>query len=317
MRRFLLVMVLMAVAVATSAQVPVARIADDGLVIDRVAEAAKRDLPTDLLKRIVNEDIELLRGKRPDGSYDFAKYERFEAGRVNGSHSINYRKDRMETVETRGTWIYRVIVEVPSRRLLVRKNRPVWIERVDVEFVPEGSTQLQQQSFEVKAWLQPGEVRPFDLGSIATKATARVIATTEEKGGYANIDVALVQARIVDAADSPYAEAVASAKAILRALDNNDIPSTRATARRMRAALGGSSAPIASAATPAMAPPVTSAITPRPAASEMTVTAPVDTATRLELQTELQMIEDLLTGTEAERREGMDRLHQLVRRMRQ
>jgi hypothetical protein len=312
MRRFVLIAMSFALAVTTLAEVPVARIADDGLVIDRVAEAAKRDLPSELLKRIVNEDIELLRGKRPDGSYDFAKYERFEAGRVNGSYSINHRKDRMETVETRGTWIYRVIVEVPSRRLLVRKNRPVWIERVDVEFVPEGSTQLQQQSFEVKAWLQPGEVRPFDLRSIATKATAKVIATAEEKGGYANIDVALVQARIVDAADSPYAEAVASAKAILRALDNNDIPSTRATARRMRAALGGSSAPVIGAA--AVVPPP---VAPRPSTSEMTVTAPpVDTATRVELQTELQMIEDLLTGTEAERREGMDRLHQLVRRMR-
>jgi hypothetical protein len=49
----------------------------------------------------------------------------------------------------------------------------------------------------------------------------------------------------------------------------------------------------------------------------MTVTAPAtDTAARLELQTELQMIEDLLTGTEPERREGMDRLHQMIRRLR-
>jgi hypothetical protein len=122
-----------------------------------------------------------------------------------------------------------------------------------------------------------------------------------------------VQARIVDAADSPYAGAVASAKAILRALDNNDIPSTRATARRMRAALGGNSSAPTTSTTASVAPPP---IVPRPSASEMTVTAPPDTATRLELQTELQMIEDLLTGTEAERREGMDRLHQLLRRMR-
>ncbi|HEU4887314.1 MAG TPA: hypothetical protein VFV49_05465 [Thermoanaerobaculia bacterium] len=314
MKRFFLMTSLVALALTASAQaqVPVARIADDGLVIDRVGEASKRDLPTDLLKRIVNDDIEQLRGKRPDGSYDFAKYERFEAGRVNGSYSINYRKDRMETVETRGAWIYRVIVEVPTRRLLVRRNRPVWIERVDVDFVPEGSTQLQQQSFEVKAWMQPGEVRPFDLRAIANQATVKTIATAEEKG-YANVDVALVQARIVDAVDSPYAEAVGSAKAILRALDNGDIQSMRASARRMRAALGGSSA-IASAAAPVTAPPVA----PRPSTSEMTVTAPpVDTATRLELQTELQMVEDLLTGTEGERREGMDRLHQLIRRMRQ
>lgn len=318
MRRFFLMASLIALATTALAQVPVARIADDGLVIDRVGEASKRDLPTDLLKRIVNEDIDLLRGKRPDGSYDFAKYERFEAGRVNGSYSINYRKDRMETVETRGSWIYRVIVEVPTRKLLVRRNRPVWIERVDVDFVPEGSTQLQQQSFEVKAWLQPGETRPFDLSAIAKQATVRTIATTEEKGGYGNIDVALVQARIVDAADSPYAEAVASAKAILRALDNGDVQSTRTSARRMRAALGGGTATATSLPASVPVPTIAPTIAPRPSTSEMTVTAPpVDTATRLELQTELQMVEDLLTGTEAERREGMDRLHQLIRRMRQ
>jgi hypothetical protein len=163
----------------------------------------------------------------------------------------------------------------------------------------------------VKAWLQPGEVRPFDLSAIAKQATAKVIATTEEKGGYANIDVSLVQARIVDAADSPYAEAVGSAKAIQRALDNNDIQSMRASARRMRAALGGSTTTTAAAT-------LTPAVAPRPAVSEMTVVAPpVDNAARLELRTELQMIEDLLTGTEAERREGLDRLHQMLRRMRQ
>lgn len=311
MKRLLLIAGSIALATTTLAQVPVTRIADDGLVIDRVAEASKRDLPTDLLKRIVNEDIELLRGKRPDGSYDFAKYERFEAGRISSSFSINHRKDRMETVESRGAWIYRVIIEVPTRRMLVRKNRPVWIERVDVESVPEGSTQAQQQSFEVKAWLQPGEVRPFDLTTIAKQATVKVVATAEEKGGYANIDVALAQARIVDAADSPYAEAVASAKAILRALDNKDIPSLRATARRMRTALGGSVAVAAAAST------ITPPVAPRPSVSEMTVTAPpTDTAVGPEWKTELQTIEDLLTGTEAERREGMDRLHQLIRRIR-
>ncbi|HEV7763616.1 MAG TPA: hypothetical protein VGQ76_01320 [Thermoanaerobaculia bacterium] len=311
MKRFLLIAMLSTTALAQT-PVPVARVADDGLVIDRVGEASKRDLPTDLLKRIVNEDIDLLRGKRPDGSYDYAKYERFEAGRVAKSFSIDFRKDKMETVEVRGSWIYRVVVEVPSRKLLVRKNRPVWVERVDVDYVPEGSTQTLHESYEVKAWMQPAEVRPFDLPAIAKQATAKVIATTEEKGGYGNVDVVLVQARIVDAADSPYAEAVGSAKAILRALDNNDVASMRASAKRLRASLGGGTP------TPVPAPlPAVAAVAPRPAASELTVTAPdMDVATQLELQTELQMIEDLLTGTDAEKREGMDQLHQLLRRMR-
>lgn len=280
----------------------VARVADDGLVIERVAEASRRDLPTDLLRRIVEEDIEILRGKRADGSYEFASWERFEAGRVNGSYSIQPRADRMETVELRGANVYRIIVEVPSRRLVLARNRPVWLERVDVDLVPEGSSQLQHHSFEVKAWLQPGELRPFDLPAIGRQVTAKVVATADEKHGYGNISVALVQARIVDEASSPYAGAVSAAKAIQRGLDNGDINSIRAMARRMRDELGGGT---------------TTSVQPAPV-STVEVVAPraTDAASRLELHTELQMIEDLLTGTEAERREGMDRLHQLIRRMR-
>src|SRR6185436_8935001 len=71
----------------------ISKVADDGLVIDRVAEASKRDLPRDLLKRIVNEDIDILRGKRQDGSYQYATYERFEAGRNTQSFSIQAHED--------------------------------------------------------------------------------------------------------------------------------------------------------------------------------------------------------------------------------
>lgn len=284
------------------AQSPATRVVEDAIAIDRVAEASKRDLPTDLLRRIVNEDIELLRGRRADGSYEYASWERFESGRITNSFSIEPRKDKMETVELRGANVYRVIVDIPNRRLVVRKNRPVWLERVDVDYVAEGATATTQRSFEIKAWLQPGEVRPIDLPAIARQATVRVIATADPKNGYGNLDVALVQARIVDKADSPFAEAVTSAKAVQRALDNGQIPALRSAAQRMREALGGSAATVSSGA---------------PASSEMTVTARPETTSRAELQSELQRIEDLLTGTESERREGLDRLHQLLRRMRQ
>jgi len=298
MKRFLMIALF---ASAAFAQSPVEQAVNDAMVVDRVAEASKRDLPTDLLKRIVDEDIELLRGRRADGSYEYATYERFEAGRITKEFSIQPNAEKMETNEVRGANVYRVIVEVPSRRMLVRRNRPVWVERVDVEFIPQGASQLQQQSFEVKAWLQPGEIRPIDLPAISRQVTAKVIATAEKDGGYGNLEVALVQARIVDLATSPYAEAVASAKALLRALNNNELTSVRASAQRMRDALGGSGTIAVIAPRPA----------PAAAASEMP-----DAATQLELQAELQLIEDLLTGSEAERREGMDKLHQLIRRMR-
>jgi hypothetical protein len=277
------------------------RVADDALVIDRVAEASKRDLPSDLLGRILSEDIDLLRGKRSDGTYEYATYERLEAGRQTQSFSVNPRKDQMQTLEMKGAFIYRVIVDVPKRRLIVGRNRPIWIERIDVEYVPAASTQSQQTTLEVKAWLQPGEVRPVDLPVVARQATTRVIAAANAEHGYGNVDVTLVQARIVDNPDSPYADAVSSAKAIQRALENNDVKSIRAMAQRMRTSLGGSRV----------------VAVPTPATSTMEVRPAADLGSQLELQTELQVIEDLLTGSEAERREGLDRLHQMIRRLRQ
>lgn len=305
MRRGVLIVVsLMAMSALAQQPSPVARVADDALVFDRIAEASKRDLPRDLLKRIVNEDIDLLRGKRTDGSFEYATWERFEAGRLNNSFSIQPREDKMQTVEAKGAWVYRVVIDVPERRLVVRKNRPVWIERVDADFVGEGSTQSQTQSFEVKAWLQPGEIKPIDLPVVARQATVKVIATADPKGGYGNVDVALVQAKIVDEPDSPYADAVSSAKAVQRALENGDIASIRTMAQRLRDSLGVRAAPVAAAIA-------------TPARTSVDVVAPAtDTATRVELQAELQLIEDLLTGSETERRDGMDRLHQLVRRLR-
>lgn len=304
MKRVALLLLLAASALGqVTAQVDTGRVADDAIVIDRVAEASKRDLPKDLLKRIINEDIDILRGKRNDGTFEFATYERLEASRTTTSFSIQPSTEKMQTVEMRGAFVYRIIVDAPRRRLVVGKNRPVWVERLDVEYVPEKATATQRQSFEVKAWLQPGQTKPIDLPDVARQASVKVIATADDKAGYGNIDVTLVHARIVDNADSPYAEAVASAKAVLRALDNNDIGSIRSSARRMRDTLG-----VAPAASPAAAPVAEG--------SNVTVTAASDVEAQIELQRELQLIEDLLTGSEAERREGLDRLHQVIRKMR-
>lgn len=294
--------VLLFIATSAFAQSLPERVALDAAVVDRVAEASKRDLPRDVLRRIVDEDLELLRGRRTDGSYQYATYERFESGRITKEFSVQpHGPDKSESLELRGATVYRVLVEVPSRRLLVRKNRTVWIERVEAEYVADGSAQVQQRTFEVKSWLQPGQSRAIDLPDITRQATVRVIARVEE-GGYGNVEIALVQARIVDLASSPYAGAVTSAKALLRALENGEVKDVRANAQKMRDALGGATIGASGSSMTVSAP-----AQPR---------APEDAATRLELQTELQMIEDLLTGSESERREGMDRLHQLIRRMR-
>lgn len=299
MKRWMGVIALVALAVAADAQaqVDVARVVEDAIVLDRVAEMSKKDLPKDLLKRMVTEDIENLRGIRPDGSYQYATWERLEGGRKTDTFSVQPRGEKASRIEMSGTWIYRVIIDSPGRRLLVAKNRPVQLERVDIEYIPAGSTLAKVHSVPIGAPLVPGRNHPIDLPEIARQATVRVTAKTEEKTGYGNINISLVQARIVDNADSPYADAVASEKAVLRALDNVDVPSIRAMAARIRESLG---APLTS-----QAPRVVEVVAPR-----------VETAPSPNLHGELQAIEDLLTGTESERREGLDKLHQLVRRMR-
>lgn len=271
--------------------IPVARVADDAKAIDRVAAASKRDLPRDLLRRIVNDDIELLRGHRSDGTYQYAGYERMESGRVSEALSVRARDEKLEI---HGSFVYRLLIESPSRRLLVTKNRRVYLDRADIEYIPDRGGAQKLQSVKIDAWIEPSGSRTIDFDDIARQATVRVYARADKDSGYGNVVLSLIQARVFDNPDSPYADAVASAKAILRALDHDDVPSIRAMATRMADDLQPSVGP-ALAGRPAEAGPHTDS----------------------ELSNELQAIEDLLTGTEAERRQGLDRLHQLVRKLRQ
>ena len=285
------------------AQVPVQRVADDARVIDRVAEATRKDLPVELLKRIVNEDIDLLRGKRADGSYRYATFERLEAGRTANDFSVQKAKDEeLKRIEMKGSWVYRAIVSLPSRRLLVTRNRRVWVDRIDLEFIPENSAATRTQSVKIEAWMEPGSSTPIDFPVVARQATVRVFARADEDAGYGNVVLTLVHAKIVDNVDSPYAGAVTSAKALLRAVENSEIPSIRAMATRLHDTLVGAGATPVPASEPAVA-----------ASAVDVIAAPAENG---DLHKELQEIEDLLTGSESERRQGLDRLHQLVRKTR-
>jgi hypothetical protein len=308
-------MMVFAVLIATTAaaaEVPVVRVAEDARVVDRVAQASKRDLPRDLLKRIVNEDIDLLRGKRADQTYQYASFDRQEANRVSDSYSIEASDDneKLTRVEFRGEFVYRLILTLPSRRMVVTKNKKVWLDHVDIEYIPIGAAASRLQNVRVEQWLEPGQSRSFELPEVARQATIRVFARADKQTGYGNIDLTLLVAKIFDNADSPYADAVASAKAILRALDSNDIPSIRTMATRMyedlRTKIPGGGSAVAAATT-----------APVPAGTTIEVPAPrIEAAPSVEIYLELQSVEDLLTGTDSEKRQGLDKLHQLVRRLR-
>ncbi len=315
MRRMLPLAALAFAATLQAADIPLQQAVDDARVVDRVAQAAKRDLPQDLLKRILTEDIESLRGKSADGSYDYATYERLESSRSDHSYSVQPKKnDAIEHFEMKGSFVYRMIIDSPSRRLLVTKNRRVFIDHVELEYIPMNSSTTQRQTIKVEAWMEPGQTKSIDFPGVARQATARVFAKADEKAGYGNIVLTLITARVVDNADSPYADAVASAKAMMRAIDNSDIPSIRSMAARMHADLEPK---VTVAAVPPPTVPPPSVAPPTPAATTVDVRGPTPQSTPgVEIYLELQSVEDLLTGNDAEKREGLDRLHQLLRRLR-
>jgi hypothetical protein len=291
-------MLLFLTATAALAQTTplIPRVADDARVVDRVAEASKKDLPQDLLRRIVDEDIDLLRGKRADGTYQYAAYDRMEAGRVTESSSIDPEK-KESIVEIRAPFAYRLVLSAPSRRLLVTRNKHVYVDRAEIEYIPLNDTAKKTQTSRIAAWIEPGTSKNIEFNEIARQATVRVYAHADES--YGNLELTLIQAKVFDDPASPYADAVASEKAILTAIDHDDVASIRAMAQR----IAGSMQPSVAAVPP---------IPPRPAAT-VDVSAPRPDA---ELYGELQSIEDLLTGSDSERRQGLDRLHQLVRKLR-
>ena len=288
-----MMMILASILAATvAADIPIARVIDDAKAVERVAAASKHDMPHDLLKRILNDDIETLRGHRPDGTYAYAGFERFDSGRASQSFSV---QPKDQTLEIRGSFVYKLQIEAPSRRMLMMtKNRHVYLDRIEIDYLPVSGTQTTQK-MKLDTWLEPGQSKTVDFEAIARQATVRLFAHADEKLGYGNVILSVVQARVFDNPDSPYADAVASAKAILRALDHDDVSSMRAMATRMANDLQ----------------------------QNVTVTASVpvrvdagNAAEQQEIYAELQAIEDLLTGTETERRQGIDRLHQLVRKLR-
>ena len=126
-------MILIPLLAAIAAEVPVARVADDAKAVDRVAAASKRDLPRDLLRRIVDDDIEALRGRRSDGTYEYAGFERFDSGRTTQSFSVQPKDEKLEI---RGSFVYKLQIESPSRRMLVTKNRRVYLDHVEIDAIP-------------------------------------------------------------------------------------------------------------------------------------------------------------------------------------
>lgn len=290
---------------------PAQRVAEDARAVRRIAEASRRDFPSSVIDRIVQEDLDLLRGRQSDGTYQYAHYERVEANRISDRYAVRSSNEAdPDVIDVGAETVYRMSISVPNRRLLVARNRRAWIERVELDYTPFGAVR-RSENIEVKKWIAVGESTSVDLPDIAKRVRAKIVARVDEAdGGPATIEVGLLQAKLVDNNDSPYFLAVQTLNSLARAADKSDLSSVKTLSAEVVNRLGVAPNVVAAVATPPPPPPMTR-VEP-PAATTQSLEAPPT----IELYMELQAVEDLLTGTEAERREGLDKLHQLVRKLR-
>ncbi|HVR42271.1 MAG TPA: hypothetical protein VMS56_02400 [Thermoanaerobaculia bacterium] len=277
---------------------------EDTKVIRRVAEVARRDMPRDVLEQIIAQDLDTLRGKSSDMTYRYAGYQRIESGRKEERFGFESRAEAsdLEAFALKDDLVYRVRVKVPDRRFLLFRNTRIYVDRVDVTYVPVDGSGAQSERFDVKAWLDTGEERVLDLQWIAREATATLFVRAEP-GEKAAVELTTYRATLVDDPASPFATVVRRFQSFGDAIRESDYRRVRNVADELLAMLepaaqaGGSSISV-------VAPPS------GPGASATSVGGGDD------LYFELRHIEDLLGGGEASRREGMERLHRLVIRLR-
>jgi len=305
-RQLILPIVIVSIALPAAAQVNAFQAWEDARVIRRVATVAGKGLPEDLLTKMANGIVTELRGKQPGGAWLWAYYTREEAGKTVEGFGLKPRKgeEAPSPVELRGTTGYKVRLAVPSRRYLVARNRGIQIQRAIVEYTNERGERSTQE-FPVDLKVAPGEHTDLDLTEIAWNPVVRVWGWSDERiGKNASLEIQIFQPKLVDNAKSPYLPAVQQALALPKAIDREDTTEVRRLCDSIVSTIESVS-PEAAASAAAMISRSGTAIDVTPASAG----AQLDP----QLNRKLQEIEDLLTGSESERREGMDKLHQLLR----
>ena len=214
---------------ALFAQMPrdekVEAIAADLRTLARVADVAKelRDSRQVMLS-ILDQDIELLRIKREDGTYRWASLQREEGGRVAEEKTIDKvqsEKD-LRNVSVSTLNAYRVVIAVPRKRGVVTANNRVWVRNVIVDSTGFDG-KVTHRELPVNVWVNPGDNYGVALPEIGKSVRATAELGVESGNKEAVASVALLEARLVDDPTSPYFPAVSRLLQIRRVVAANDI----------------------------------------------------------------------------------------------
>lgn len=225
----------------------------DAWALERIAQVSRsgRDMPRDVMFRMIDESLDILRGASPDGAYRWARYVPQESGRSTDRLALRPTgPENPDSAESAADLAYAIRVEVPGRRLFVARNRRAYIDRIEIDFRELGAFR-RQETIHVGSWIEPGNGREFALPQIARRATARVIGwgDTEERGSAA-IQLVWLHPTLSDDAASPHAGSVALLTQIRSAVESRDAEQTAALASQLARGLSPARPPMETARGP-------------------------------------------------------------------
>ena len=185
-------------------------VASDFRTLARVAAVAENlNDARQVMRAIVDSDIEMLREKRPDGTYRWASLAREEASRVKDQKTIERvtTEKQLREVTLTAPNAYRVEVSVPTKQGLIAKNNRVYIRNVLVDSTGFDG-KVVHHDIAVDAWVNPGDTNGIALPEIGASVKAVVELGVESGDKRAVADVALIQAKLVDDPAAPNFPAV-------------------------------------------------------------------------------------------------------------
>ena len=207
-------------------QAKLAGIAVDFKAIERIADLCEHfEACNPVIQKITEQNLEMLREARKDGSYRWASFQRVEARRSEKEIDINrvHSEQDLDVAEVTGKRAYSVVVSVPKKRGVFLANSKVFVRDITAEQTSADGTTTSKE-IPVGVWVNPGDSHTVPLDEISSSTRAKIRVGVSAGGTKAVASAALLQAGLVDDPLNPYHPAVKRFNAIA-AIANEKNPS--------------------------------------------------------------------------------------------
>lgn len=197
-------------------QARLASIAVDFKAIERIAYLCENfQACNPVIQKITEQNLEMLREARTDGSYRWASFQRVEARRSENEININRvdSEQDLDVIEVTGKRAYSVVVSVPKKRGVFLANSKVFVRAITAEQTSADGTTTSKE-IPVGVWVDPGDSHTVPLDEISSSTKARIRVGVAAGGTKAVASAALLQAGLVDDPLNPYYPAVKRFNAI-------------------------------------------------------------------------------------------------------